>query len=187
MYNYSIKGFIAQSLFSVLYLWGRGSGVTHRSRPPPPHSRCSPPSSLASVPDGPCFSFINQNQTKKKAGFTWHEIKVFAFWNSELRSGPLIRWSPGGLVVAAAALRHGEPQGFLVLILILTVFILEVWVQFDACAAPLLGPLDVRGVLHSVVVGGLVKLPRHVVVDYVDPIKRGLAAQAPLSFQTANL
>lgn len=106
----------------------------------------------------------------------------FAFWNSELWIRAL-RSHRGGL-----DLRHGEPQGVAVFaVLLVAVCVLQLGPQPDAPTAPRLEALQV-GVLSSVVVGGLVGLPdSHVVIDDVDAIKAGLADQALLSFQAANL
>lgn len=79
----------------------------------------------------------------------------------------------GGLVVVVVVLRDGEPQSLPVL---LAVRVPQVGVQSDARAAPRLGGL------HAVVVRGSVSVVHAgVVVDDVDPVKRGLTQPAPLA------
>lgn len=98
--------------------------------------------------------------------------------------------SHGGGHVAAAR-RHREPQGLVVLLLVLVFLVVllllvavagpEVGAQPDPAPASLLGALEARA-LDAVFVGRVVRpvAPR-VVVDDVDPIKRGRSGQAPLA------
>lgn len=95
-------------------------------------------------------------------------------------------WSHrGGLV--AAALRHREPQGLVVVLLFLAVGVPEVGLQSDTAPAPLLAVPE-GGDLDSILIWRLVRpiIPRKV-IDDVDPIKSGLIGQALLSFYAADL
>lgn len=91
-------------------------------------------------------------------------------------------WSSHGGGFVVATLRHREPQ--FLSILLVAVSVPEVGAQPDT--ASLLGVLE-GCILDSIFIWRLVRLIPNIVIDDVDPIKSGLAAQGPLTFEAANL